>query len=103
MKNHTDHINHLLDELRKHEIQLELKEDGNLKIHFSPDKVVPPTLLSELKKSKSQVSDYLKSYQSVSNIPPAPKQESYVLSNAQQRIWMAAQVEDGLIAYNLPS
>ncbi|WP_262488185.1 non-ribosomal peptide synthetase [Chitinophaga eiseniae] len=36
-------------------------------------------------------------------IMPAPEQGSYVLSSSQRRLWLLSQLEEGSIAYNIPS
>ena len=38
-----------------------------------------------------------------SSIPPIPKADSYVLSNAQRRLWVIDQFEEEQIAYNMPA
>ncbi|MEM6685923.1 MAG: D-alanine--poly(phosphoribitol) ligase subunit DltA, partial [Bacteroidota bacterium] len=36
-------------------------------------------------------------------IPKVAEQESYLLSDAQRRIWVLSQFQEGLVAYNMPS
>lgn len=98
----------LLTRINKAGVVLEVV-DGKLKVFSSKDQL-DRDLLAEIKANKEQLTEYLERGKAVniqmkkySEIPPCPPAKSYLLSNAQQRLWIACQTEAGSLAYNIPN
>ncbi len=84
-------------------------ENGELQI-FSTKEEVDQQLVSEIKSHKKELVAYLVKHKKSTpqnekyrEIPQCPPQESYPLSNAQLRLWVASQFEGGSVAYNIPN
>lgn len=93
-------IRDLIKKLKEHKIDLSL--DGNdLEINFDGDEL-PEHLLNEIRANKTGIIKFLRDVYGVEQeaIPQAPKQESYVLSSTQRRMWLVSQIEEANIAYN---
>ena len=88
------------------ELRIDLKLNGeNLEI-VSYQSKVPVELIHEIKASKQALIDYLKSLEIVNvaaEIPVCEVSESYALSEAQYRLWVATQHDKNTLAYNMPA
>ncbi|WP_282081545.1 condensation domain-containing protein, partial [Aquimarina algiphila] len=97
----------ILNRISKEGLVLDVK-NGELQI-FSTKDEVDDKLISEIKSRKKELITYLIRYKKSSlqstkyqEIPKCDEKESYPISNSQYRIWLASQMEDGSIAYNMP-
>jgi len=84
-------------------------EDGQLHM-FAGDEEVDEALVDEIRKHRKEIIAYLLEHQGGSfenekyqEIPVCPKAERYPVSNAQLRLWLASQMEEGSKAYNMPN
>ncbi|MFA0960202.1 amino acid adenylation domain-containing protein [Roseivirga sp. BDSF3-8] len=83
---------------------------GELQL-FASDTEVDSSLIAEIKAHKQDLIAYLTTHQSTmaeeeayEAIPKCPESnDGYVLSNAQLRLWLASQLKEGSIAYNMPN
>lgn len=94
----------LLDKLLANDIYI-FNENDNLKIKYNGEQI-PVDILAEIKLHKEDLLKYLKKYDTQSAhqlIERVAQNESYALSSAQKRLWILCQLEEGSIAYNLPS
>ena len=93
----------LIKELRNKGISLNLKGE-EIEVLFLTDDVDTDSL-ALIKKNKIEIKEYLKkinAQEEFIQIPKAPEAVSYPVSNAQKRIWIASQIEEASIAYNMP-
>ncbi len=94
----------LIKELEHHQVGLTI--DGeNLQLNFYKDEV-PDGILDQIKENKSELIDYLKKYSEVKKyqeIPKLSQNDCYDISDAQRRLWVLSQFNDGTLAYNLSS
>ncbi|MFA0960200.1 amino acid adenylation domain-containing protein [Roseivirga sp. BDSF3-8] len=98
----------LLNRITQAGIIVEVKE-GNLQMFATTDEV-DADLIGEIKGRKDEILSYLlqsqhmaveeKQYEPISLAESA---ESYPLSRAQLRLWLASQTEEGSAAYNIPN
>ncbi|MFA0960203.1 amino acid adenylation domain-containing protein [Roseivirga sp. BDSF3-8] len=96
----------LLKKIDREGIVLKVVE-GELKLYASSADI-DKQLLAEIKSNKQQLTDYLdksrkhtvraKKY---TEIPVCEKKDSYPLSNAQYRLWVASQSPESSVAYNM--
>ncbi|MDM8560644.1 amino acid adenylation domain-containing protein [Candidatus Parabeggiatoa sp. HSG14] len=93
-------IEEFLSELHSLNIKLWI-EDDRLR-YRTPKGRLTTELLSQLKARKPEILRFLRHLNKVFSIEPIPEQEYYELSNAQQRLWVLAQLEEGSVAYNVP-
>jgi amino acid adenylation domain-containing protein len=94
----------LIDKLAQLGISIGLHEQGQLVIHTGKDKL-PADILTEIKASKEEIIIYLKEHHQSAgsnSIPVTSPAESYPLSVAQRRLWIAGQFEKSNSAYNIP-
>ncbi|MFA0960204.1 amino acid adenylation domain-containing protein [Roseivirga sp. BDSF3-8] len=94
----------LIEELKRNKIDVSLDGD-NLKLHFDGDNI-DPALLEKLKENKENLIAFFKKFSPQANkinIQPVEKADSYPLSNAQRRLWLASQSEESSVAYNVPN
>lgn len=94
------------------ELLSRLQEQGirlwreNAELRFSaPKGAMTPELKDAIRERKSEIIESLAPEDAaadLSRIPRIPVATHYALSNAQQRIWILAQMEDGSSAYNIP-
>ena len=72
----------------------------------APKNVLNTELLNEIKENKEALKALLVSYKRSNkkhiHIEQAGIQENYVLSSAQQRLWILSQFEESNAAYNIP-
>ena len=97
-------IEDLFVELREQQIKLFLQGD-DIKITSYKNKISPDQI-AMIKSNKDEIIKRLKSLNNggiMSPIPVVDESESYPLSNAQQRVWILSQLEEGSTAYNLPT
>ncbi len=100
-------IRELLTEFREQEIKLIL--NGNDLEIISYKNRLNADQIQKIKSSKQEIIQYLKSIdqkesQETIAIPNVnSNEESYPTSNAQFRIWLASQLEEGSIGYNMPN
>ncbi|MFT5823207.1 MAG: amino acid adenylation domain-containing protein [Crocinitomix sp.] len=78
--------------------------DNDLDIK-APKGVMTKEIITELKLRKIDLIAYLSGGQVKENavIPTISLQESYPISDAQRRLWILSQFENGSLAYNIPS
>ena len=96
----------LLKKINEERVVIELVK-GELKL-FSSKTHINSDLLSEIRKHKKELIEYLNKNtkfkieeKKYSEIPICVKQKSYQLSNAQYRLWIASQLQENSIAYNI--
>ncbi|MFA0960201.1 amino acid adenylation domain-containing protein [Roseivirga sp. BDSF3-8] len=101
-------MNELLRRISKEGILIDV-ENGELQL-FSSKTDLDRGLLSEIKEKKQELIAHLLRHKksdtkkaAYQEIPVAEKQESYVLSNAQLRLWLASQSEESSAANNVPN
>lgn len=98
----------LINKLLQKKIYLSYTNEG-LKLKYdegihSEDEL--KSIIEEIRNNKEELITYLKQHEHtgefsyIQNVLTAP---SYPLSISQQRLWVACQYEDGLIAYNIPN
>jgi len=80
-------------------------EDGELRFS-APKGAMTANLRTALRQRREEIIDALKSergpHAGPTPIPQVPEATDYALSNAQQRIWILAQMEGASTAYNVP-
>ena len=92
----------IINELRRHNV-LPMVDGEHLRLSGETDRL-SKKLISQIKKSKHELIDFLNgpSEQSFSKpIVKIQKQESYRVSRAQKRLWAVSQFEGGNEAYNI--
>ncbi|MBW8687179.1 non-ribosomal peptide synthetase [Chitinophaga rhizophila] len=94
----------LLRELRENDVFISL-EGEQLKLKFNQAEL-PQELVDRIRQHKGSLIEYLKKNAVVAgtvDVIPAltPSAEGYILSAAQQRLWVLHQLGDGLAAYNI--
>src|SRR5215218_4883852 len=91
----------LVSTLRKNNIRLKLVE-GELSVKYPKGKI-DRDLLEEIRLNKPRLIDYLTTIQQYDylDIPLARDHASYVLSSAQNRLWILSQFAERSIAYNM--
>ena len=99
-------IEKLIDKLQDLQINIELLEHQNLKIHADISKV-PDEVLTELHLRKEELVKYLKEQEHLSSddfesIPAIELRDHYELSSAQKRLWTLSHLDAGNTAYNIP-
>ncbi|MDP1815638.1 MAG: condensation domain-containing protein, partial [Leadbetterella sp.] len=97
----------LLEEIGKAGLVIEVVNE-ELKI-YSDGSQIDPEFLNTIKAKKNEIIKYLIQndiggiYENqYENILPALTAESYAISDAQRRLWILSQFEDGSVAYNMP-
>lgn len=93
----------LIKELREQGVRVKLI-DNQLEIAMLT-KEIDPTLLQKLKNQKQDIINYLSSISTKNVYQEIPKVEisdSYVVSNAQLRLWLESQSEKASVAYHMP-
>ncbi len=90
-------------ELRQKGIGLNLLEDEIEVLFLKED--IDENAIELIKKNKEKIKDYLfkiSNNESFTEIPVIPQSDSYPISNAQKRLWIASQINEASIAYNMP-
>ncbi len=93
----------LISELKARNISLSVDKD-ELVVDFDGSNL-PNDLISKIKDNKLLLIQYLKKYYNrldYFEIPCISSNESYPISDAQRRLWVLSQFEDGSVAYNMP-
>lgn len=84
-------------------------ENENLALRKSKDAVLTPEFLQTIKTHKSALIEFIKAEFDTATekqfvkINKTAEAESYPLSNAQKRVWLASQVSEASTAYNMPN
>jgi len=91
-----------LKELKLQKIDISLKDD-NLELSF--DGELSGAIVAQIRERKNEILDFLKKLESdasaVKSIPRVDKQEKYVLSSTQKRLWILSKFEEANVAYNM--
>ncbi|WP_459209774.1 amino acid adenylation domain-containing protein [Aquimarina rhabdastrellae] len=93
----------LVKELKEKGIGLNLLGD-EIELLFLKDDIDENTI-ELVKQNKERIKDYLVKISKNKNFEKIPKafpSNSYPISNAQKRLWIASQVDEASIAYNMP-
>ncbi len=96
MKTTDEFLSHLRS------LGIKLWSEGERLRYRAPEGRLTIELRSQLKERKSEILKFLGDTIGESSIEPVPEQEHYELSNAQQRLWVLAQLAEGSVAYNFP-
>ena len=98
----------LIDKLHNQGVLLQLVE-GKLKI-FSKDGKIESNLIEEIKSNKEALKNFLAKSKNLEGNPKAIQKihktveaDYYPVSSSQFRMWLASQVEESSIAYNVPN
>ncbi len=95
-------LDDLIDELIRLGIHINAK-DGQLKVQGDN---ITPQIVERIRANKEALLNHLKEVEDssylIADIPLAPKQENYVLSSSQIRLWVLSRFEGGNVAYNMP-
>lgn len=92
----------LIKELESKHMYLTLAGDD---LELSCDHEIDHDMLIKIRENKPQLIELLKKYQkrnAYKGIIPIEEAVNYPLSDAQKRLWMLCQFEDGSVAYNIP-
>ncbi|PKV49527.1 amino acid adenylation domain-containing protein [Aquimarina sp. MAR_2010_214] len=95
----------LVGELNDRKINVTL--DGNdLQLSFD-DEYIDEQIIEKIRSHKAELVAHLRKYSvskhALSAIKPLATARNYDISDAQRRLWVLSQFDDGLLAYNLPS
>ncbi|WP_202703498.1 aminotransferase class V-fold PLP-dependent enzyme [Flavobacterium sp. UGB4466] len=99
-----ENIAYLIKDLRSRGIGVTLSGD-DLEISQLKEEIDTDTI-NLIRNNKERLVNYLRSFSSqdsFSEIPNAPSLSSYPISDAQRRLWVLSQFEEGTVAYNMPS
>ncbi|MFA0960198.1 amino acid adenylation domain-containing protein [Roseivirga sp. BDSF3-8] len=83
-------------------------EQGKLGVRKEKNATIPADLMSLIRDYKAELIDFIEndlkavSEAGISEIRQIPSASSYPLSNAQTRLYVASQVEEASVAYNMP-
>lgn len=98
----------ILKRVLKEGLILDVK-DGKLQI-FSTKDQVDESLIAEIKSKSVELVEYLNKHKkskvrskTYEQIPLVNQQEDYPISHAQLSLWLASQLEERSIAYNIPN
>jgi amino acid adenylation domain-containing protein len=94
----------LINKLKEANIDV-LVKGNDLELHFDQAEI-SSELLQELKENKQELVEFLKKYSANTEnneIKAVEEAESYDLSDAQKRLWIVSQSEEGSTAYNMPT
>ena len=84
-------------------------DKGRLGINKGDNENLSPDFMKLIKENKKELIGFLEKGLEAStsttflDIKKIKEAESYVISNAQYRLWLVSQTEEGSIAYNIPS
>jgi amino acid adenylation domain-containing protein len=98
------HTVNLVKEIREKGIGLILS-DENIEVTYEEGIEIDKSTLTLIKDNKEEIVTYLKSFSSEDSyeeIPVIKKSESYPISDAQRRLWILEQFEEGSATYNMP-
>ncbi|MFC0516336.1 hypothetical protein ACFFGT_19120, partial [Mucilaginibacter angelicae] len=78
-------------------------ENEKLMISSLDNNKIGEEVLSEIRKSKTALIEYLSGFknETYTKISKVRESESYVMSSAQRRLWVLCQLEEGNAAYNM--
>ncbi|MCW3465953.1 non-ribosomal peptide synthetase [Chitinophaga nivalis] len=98
----------ILSSLKSKGLAIDVDDTGlNIRLN-GPLSALTASDKAQLKDHKAAILDFIKAerkkkqQQATGNIPRIADQPLYVLSNAQRRLWVLSQFEEGNIAYNIP-
>ena len=98
-------LNELILELKQKNVHLYL-QDGKLRCRGLPS-VLSPNLKTALQEHKTELTEYLiKAQQNnglFASIGKASRHDPLLLSSAQYRLWVLAQLDSSNVAYNIPA
>ena len=98
-------LNELILELKQKNVHLYL-QDGKLRCR-GLSSVLNPDLKTALQEHKTELTEYLiKAQQNnglFSSIGKASRHDPLLLSSAQYRLWVLAQLDSSNVAYNIPA
>ncbi|MEM6684213.1 MAG: amino acid adenylation domain-containing protein [Bacteroidota bacterium] len=92
-----------LKELKEQHISVAVDGD-ELLVSFQTDEI-DAAVVQSIRDNKQELITFLQKYtvgKDKSAIPKIAEQESYPISDAQRRLWVLCQFEEGLRAYNMP-
>ncbi len=99
-----ENIAYLIKDLRERGIGVALSGD-DLEISQLREDIDAETI-TLIRDNKDRIVTYLRSFSlqdSYTEIPKASASLSYPISDAQRRLWVLSQFEEGTVAYNMPS
>ncbi|MCW3466344.1 non-ribosomal peptide synthetase [Chitinophaga nivalis] len=98
----------ILSSLKSKGLAIDMDDTGlNIRLN-GPLSALTASDKAQLKDHKAAILDFIKAerkkkqQQAAGNIPRIADQPLYVLSNAQRRLWVLSQFEEGSVAYNIP-
>ena len=95
-------VDELIDELIRLDIHINAK-DGQLKVQGDN---ITTEIIEQIKANKAALLKHLEEAEAgrylIADIPVLGKQENYVLSSSQIRLWVLSRFEGGNVAYNMP-
>jgi amino acid adenylation domain-containing protein len=92
-----------LRDLRSKRVSVRLKANNQLSVS-SNEESIDPAVIQAIRTKKTEIIRFLQTENhAASAIPKAEPKPYYEASQAQKRLWLLDQMEEGFIAYNIPS